>query len=108
MSTRTTGSGLEGIFLNYDKDGSGRIDRLEFTQAVEEMGFADYANDLFDAKRVRTASCALQTDVATARSMCAEGVQAKIHRSVKVWSLYLDLEENLGAVGGGGCGCGGS
>ena len=46
-SARKTGSGVEGVFRRYDRDGSGRLDELEFTQAVEDMGFGEWAKELF-------------------------------------------------------------
>ena len=38
---------LEAAFQKYDKDGTGRLDAIEFTLAAEEFGFGAVANDIF-------------------------------------------------------------
>ena len=47
FASRKSGSGIEGVFRRYDQDGSGKLDAMEFTQAVEDMGYGDFAHTLF-------------------------------------------------------------
>ena len=47
FAARKSGSGIEGVFRRYDQDGSGKLDAMEFTQAVEDMGYGDFAHTLF-------------------------------------------------------------
>ena len=39
---------LEAAFSAYDKDGTGRLDAVEFTLAAEEMGFGNAAHQIFE------------------------------------------------------------
>jgi hypothetical protein len=49
---------------------------------------------------VRTASCGIGhvDEVAAAEAEGGATVADRLHKNVKVWSLYLDLEESLGTV----------
>jgi len=40
-------AGMQSIFRKYDVDASGRLDEMEFTNAVHDMGFGDAAHELF-------------------------------------------------------------
>lgn len=51
-SSRKTGSGVVGMFQKFDANRSGKLDEIEFTHAVEEMGFGDVATELFDAHKL--------------------------------------------------------
>jgi hypothetical protein len=39
-ASRRAGAGLEAIFSRYDSDMSGKLDELEFSRALEDMGCA--------------------------------------------------------------------
>ena len=41
------GSGLEALFRNYDKSGSGTLDASEFALAIEDLGFGGFGHELF-------------------------------------------------------------
>ena len=42
------GGGLEAVFKKYDSDGAGLLDLIEFSLAVEDLGFsATFASDIF-------------------------------------------------------------
>jgi len=41
------GSGLDDVFLRYDKRRIGALNAIEFARAAEDVGFGEYANDLF-------------------------------------------------------------
>ena len=44
---RATGGGAVAGFRKFDLDRSGMLDELEFSQAVEGMGYGEYTRDLF-------------------------------------------------------------
>lgn len=43
----TKGSGLDEVFLRYDKKGLGELNASDFARACEDIGFGDLANDFF-------------------------------------------------------------
>ena len=43
-----SGKTIKNIFMKYDTDGSGSVDRYEFTRAAQEVGFGDTAAELFE------------------------------------------------------------
>jgi len=47
-ASRKSGSGIAGIFEKYDQDASGNLDIIEFERALDEMGFGDIAEAVFD------------------------------------------------------------
>ena len=47
-ASRKAGSGINAIFAEFDKDGSGNLDEIEFEQALETMGFGDAATAVFE------------------------------------------------------------
>ena len=47
IATIHTGAGLAGVFKKYDTTGDGHLDSAEFKRAVEDMGFGQYAHDIF-------------------------------------------------------------
>ena len=51
-ASRRAGAGLEAIFRAYDGDRSGSLDELEFTRALEEMGFGDVAHEAFEENAI--------------------------------------------------------
>ena len=42
-----TGTGVEAVFRQYDKNGEGVLDVAEFSRAVEDMGFGPKAHEIF-------------------------------------------------------------
>ena len=51
-SSRRAGAGLEAIFRSFDEDDSGKLDSVEFAQALEEMGFGDVSQEVFEENAV--------------------------------------------------------
>ena len=47
-ASKKCGSGIAAIFKKFDSDGSGSLDELEFTRALEDMGFGDCATDVYE------------------------------------------------------------
>ena len=47
VASENTGSGIEAVFRKYDKDNEGSLDAMEFSRAVEDMGFGSMAHELF-------------------------------------------------------------
>ena len=47
-ASRKSGSGIAGIFEKYDQDASGNLDIIEFERALDEMGFGDIAEAVFE------------------------------------------------------------
>lgn len=43
----TKGSGLDEVFMKYDKEGKGDLTALEFARACEDVGYGDIAYDIF-------------------------------------------------------------